>query len=673
VCGTLLADDSDFCPVCALQHAIGTQTYSDSSSSSELCFEHYQVLKSKDGTPMELGRGGMGVTYKAIDTHLRCPVALKIIRAQFLGNESARSRFLREARAAASVCHPNVATVHHLGESGGNYFYVMEFVDGETLEALLHRRGRLETELALEVLTHVAAGLTAIHKQHLVHRDIKPSNIMVTWDEGRLENAKIIDLGLAKGVTEDTLSIAGSFIGTPAYASPEQFAGLGTDIRSDLYSLGLTLWEMLSGKPPFYGSTAELMDQHQHVAPPFEKLTNIPEPIIALLNVLLAKDPSQRFQNPAQLQKAITKVRAAIASRLRLTADELRSVSAEVTANVSKNKPSKPAVRWVLGVGLCLAAGLIVWFSFFGHAGFLSNLRLTGTAQTEKSIAVLPFESLSDNKNDGYFADGVQDEILANVARISQLKVISRTSVMQYRTDTKRDLRQIANALGVVNVLEGTVRRAANHVRITTELIDAINDRTIWSEIYDRDLSDIFAIQSEVAQTVADKLAATLSPEEKKNIEAIPTENPEAYDLYLQAKERRNYAGVFPLLTGYEKPMREAIDLLDRAIRLDPNFTLAYCASAEANDWLYRAYDPTAMRRALGDSAIKHALLLQPSLPDVHLRYANHLYMAYRDYERARVQLAIARRDMPNSPEAAPEKSIAVLPFENISANKEDV
>jgi TolB-like protein len=198
-------------------------------------------------------------------------------------------------------------------------------------------------------------------------------------------------------------------------------------------------------------------------------------------------------------------------------------------------------------VGLCLAGGLVAWFSFFGYAGFLSDLRLTGAVQAEKNIAVLPFESLSDNKNDSYFADGVQDEILANVARISQLKVISRTSVMQYRTDTKRDLRQIANALGVVNVLEGTVRRAANHVRITTELIDAINDRTTWSEIYDRDLSDIFAIQSEVAQTVADKLAATLSPEEKKNIEAIPTENLEAYDLYLQAKERRNYAGVFPL------------------------------------------------------------------------------------------------------------------------------
>jgi serine/threonine protein kinase len=252
VCGTLLADDSEYCPVCAFQGALAPEkTESLSDISSELHFEHYQVLKNAEGTPFELGRGGMGVTYKAIDTHLRCPVALKIIGAQFLGNESARSRFVREARAAASVHHSNVATVHHLGESGGNYFYAMEFVDGETLETLIRRRGPLEVDLSLEIITQAAGGLTAIHKQHLVHRDIKPSNIMLTWEEDRLDNVKIIDLGLAKGVTEDSLSMAGGFVGTPVYASPEQFAGLGTDIRSDLYSLGVTLWEMLVGKPPF--------------------------------------------------------------------------------------------------------------------------------------------------------------------------------------------------------------------------------------------------------------------------------------------------------------------------------------------------------------------------------------------------------------------------------------
>jgi serine/threonine protein kinase len=349
-----------------LRGAVETQSDSISDISSELHFEHCQVLKNEDGTPLELGRGGMGVTYKAIDTHLRCPVALKIIGAQFIGNESARSRFFREARAAASVHHPNVATVHHLGESVGNYFYAMEFVDGETLEAHIHRCGRLESELALEMLTQVAAGLTAIHKQHLVHRDIKPSNIMLSWEEGRLENVKIIDLGLAKGVTEDTLSIAGSFIGTPTYASPEQFAGLGTDIRSDLYSLGVTLWEMLSGKPPFQGSAAELMDQHQNAAPPLVKLRNIPEPIIALLDVLLAKDPNQRLQNPAQLQQAATRVREAIASGSKLTADELRSAGELAGPRSPKAKPKKQPIRWVAGSGLCVAVVAIAWFFFSG-------------------------------------------------------------------------------------------------------------------------------------------------------------------------------------------------------------------------------------------------------------------------------------------------------------------
>src|SRR6266446_1970508 len=241
VCGTALSGDSDLCPVCALHGALKPKSDSRSDISSELHFEHYTVLRNADGTPVELGHGAMGVTYKAFDVHLQRPVALKIINARFIGDDSARLRFVREARAAGSVRHPNVASVFHLGESGGNYFYAMEFVEGETLETLIRRSGRLETDMALEVVAQVAAGLTAIHKQHLVHRDIKPSNILVDLEEGRLETAKIIDLGLAKGVAEEvSISTVGSFTGTPEYASPEQFSGLGTDIRSDLYSLGIT-------------------------------------------------------------------------------------------------------------------------------------------------------------------------------------------------------------------------------------------------------------------------------------------------------------------------------------------------------------------------------------------------------------------------------------------------
>jgi eukaryotic-like serine/threonine-protein kinase len=266
---------------------------------------------------------------------------------------------VREARAAASVRHRNVATVFHLGESEGNYYYAMEFVDGETLQTLVRRRARLEVELALEIVTQVAAGLTAIHKQHLVHRDVKPSNIMLSWEEDRLENVKIIDLGLAKGVTEDSLSMAGGFVGTPAYASPEQFAGFGTDTRSDLYSLGITLWNMLSGKPPFQGSIAELMDQHQHGLLPVERLKDLPAAVVALLQVLLAKDPNQRFQTPGQLQKALAKVRSALASGSRLNADDLKSAGDEVPEDLAKGKTKKEPIHWLLGAGLCLAIVLI--------------------------------------------------------------------------------------------------------------------------------------------------------------------------------------------------------------------------------------------------------------------------------------------------------------------------
>ena len=652
VCGTLLADDSSYCPVCALRGAVETQSDCLRDTSSELRFEHYQVLRNQDGKPLELGHGGMGVTYKAIDTHLRCPVALKIIRARLLGNESARSRFLREARTAASVHHSNVATVHHLGESGGNYYYAMEFVDGETLETVIRRRGRLETDLALEIVTQVAAGLTAIHKQHLVHRDIKPSNIMLSWEEGRLENVKIIDLGLAKGVTEDTLSIAGSFIGTPTYASPEQFAGLGADIRSDLYSLGVTLWEMLSGKPPFRGSAAELMDQHQHAEPPFEKLTNIPEPVSALLQVLLAKDPNQRFQNPAQLQQALTKVRGAIHSGLRRTADELRATGDREPESVAKGRPRKQPIRWALIVALCLVAALITWFFSSGRFG-LFNQQSKLAAPSEKSIAVLPFENISANKDDAYFADGVQDEILNNLAKIAQLKVICRTSVMQYRPDTKRDLREIANTLGVAKVLEGTVRRDGNHVRVSTELVDAHTYNTIWADSYDRDLTDIFAIQSEISQTVASKLSAKLSPEERKDIEEKPTNNLEAYDLYLQAKQLLA-ANYWVSSQSSEKEIySKIISLLEEAIHKDHKFALAYCLLTKAHDILhFDGIDHTLERRALGDAAANEALRLRPDLPEAHLAMAFHLYYCYRDFERARVQIAIAAQSLPNNAEA---------------------
>jgi serine/threonine protein kinase len=251
----------EFCPVCLLRKGLAGGAESGESSSGNVLtplpdqpaprFDHYELVTGEDGKPVELGRGAMGVTYKAFDVDLHCPVTLKVISERYLGDESARLRFLREARAAASVRHPNVASVFHLGRTGSSYFYAMEFVEGETLEKLIKRSGRLEIKLALEIAWQVASGLAAVHKQNLVHRDIKPSNIMASPEEGSTVTAKIIDLGLAKPVNEPgsqtAISLPGGFAGTPEFASPEQFAGVGVDIRSDLYSLGVTLWEMVTG------------------------------------------------------------------------------------------------------------------------------------------------------------------------------------------------------------------------------------------------------------------------------------------------------------------------------------------------------------------------------------------------------------------------------------------
>ena len=325
-CGNELSGAMEFCPVCMLRKGLAGGVVSGESSFEEAVkstpeqavqrFEHYELLRGDDGKPIELGRGAMGVTYKAVDVDLRCLVTLKVISEQYLGDESARLRFLREARAAASVRHPNVASVFHLGRTGSSYFYAMEFVEGETLENLIKRSGRLDVKLALEIATQVAAGLAAVHEQNLVHRDIKPTNIMVRLKEERIVTAKIIDLGLAKTLdeplSEAEISVPGVFAGTPEFASPEQFAGVGVDIRSDLYSLGVTLWEMLISHAPFRGSSVEVMYQHQHAPLPVEQLKDIPQPLVVLLEVLLAKDPVRRFQNPAELLKVMPTVRDAI-------------------------------------------------------------------------------------------------------------------------------------------------------------------------------------------------------------------------------------------------------------------------------------------------------------------------------------------------------------------------
>jgi serine/threonine protein kinase/TolA-binding protein len=389
ICGAKFPATSDFgpCPVCLLRGAgVDSAPAESANPISEpdtreteagtmvRRFDNYEVMLDDQGAPIELGRGAMGVTYKAFDVDLRIAVALKVISEKYVGDESARLRFLREARAAARVRHPNVASVFRLVKSSGEYFYAMEFVEGETLEVLIGRQGRLEIKPVLEIASQVAAGLSAVKEQSLVHRDIKPSNIMVRFREGGLITAKIIDLGLAKAVSESgsesVISTPGAFAGTPDFASPEQFAGLPVDIRSDLYSLGVTLWEMLTGRVPFRGSPPEVMHNHQHAPLPLEQLQGLPQPMVVLLGILLDKDPAQRFQSPAELIKALSLVTAAINAGRTLTPQQLRTTLSHELAEFQKKaafpqrvKALFEKVRWAVftAVFLMLSVVLSIW------------------------------------------------------------------------------------------------------------------------------------------------------------------------------------------------------------------------------------------------------------------------------------------------------------------------
>ena len=343
-CGHVFSRAMKFCPVCMLRKALGGKSGSGEPAPLSRRLEHYELVTDEHGKPIELGRGAMGVTYKAFDVDLRCPVALKVITERYLGDESARLRFLREARAAASVRHPNVASVFHLGRNGEDYFYAMEFVEGETLERLVKRAGRLQVKLALEIARQVSAGLAAVHKQKLVHRDIKPSNIMVNLEAEGAVTAKIIDLGLAKAMYEASsqvgISAAGAFVGTPEFSSPEQFAGVAVDIRSDMYALGATFWYMLSGKAPFGGTASELMHQHLHAPLAIEQLGQIPQPVAMLLEVLLEKDPTIRFQSPTQFLNALPTVMGAMDADRPITRKSLETLTALVISRSTETSIS---------------------------------------------------------------------------------------------------------------------------------------------------------------------------------------------------------------------------------------------------------------------------------------------------------------------------------------------
>ena len=473
---------------CLLRAGIGSEeeTVHDSMPDAlegGLRFGVYEIDCREDGSLYELGRGAMGVTYRATDTSLQRKVALKIIKTDIAERSAdARERFMREARAAAALRHENIATVYQFGMclETGQYFYAMELIEGETLEERVRRAGPLDARTTIDIAQQVTSALAAAEKHGLVHRDLKPANLMLVSPDGETSNnkklvVKIIDFGLAKAfhTATDLKSLTHDrFVGTPAFASPEQFEHSALDVRSDIYSLGETLWFALTGKTAFSGRTMEEIHRAQKSnVLPLEQLkaAHVPHRLKSLLESMLAFEPASR---PGTSE---------LAARLKRCSPEARSVR-------------RTRVTLAAAALLILSASAAIIFLWIRTHNSISNL---GTP--EKSIAVLPFENRSEDKANAYFADGIQDEILTRLSNIADLKVISRTSTRQYQSKPA-NLREIAKQLGVATILEGSVQKVADQVRVNVQLINAQTDSHLWADIYDRKLTDIFAVESEIAK-----------------------------------------------------------------------------------------------------------------------------------------------------------------------------
>jgi serine/threonine protein kinase/tetratricopeptide (TPR) repeat protein len=508
----------------------------------------------------------MGVTFKARDTNLKRDVALKVVRAQYLANEVVRQRFVTEARAAASLRHSNVASVYHLGKTGEDYFYAMEFVEGESLANVLKYRGPLEVGLALEIVDQVAAALSAAYRQNIVHRDIKPSNLMLVFGEGGHVTVKVIDFGLAKPIRGSTSearpSEAGMFLGTPHFASPEQCSGKEADIRSDLYSLGVTFWVMLTGKVPFDGPTLDVMEKHRHAVPPLEQLERIPKPVVSLIESLLEKDPAKRPQTPYELQRMIQQVRE--------SPELLQSYSGRLLERiqVSRKRPRFSIGNLILVITLIGGiAGVCLYFAYWKPSH----------RTHAKSVAVLPFENVGEDKQKEYFGDGLTTEVIFQLSKIADLRVISRNSVLHYKSELGapgKTLDKIAEELQVATILESSVQRLGNRVKIVSILYEARSGRPLWGASYDRELEDIFAIQTDVAENIAAALQVRLSARQQATLEKKPTENLTAYDLYLR--------GVALWELRHKDDNEKAITLFKEALDQDPKFALGYVGLANA-------------------------------------------------------------------------------------------
>jgi len=565
--------------------------------------------------------------FLAEDLRHRRRVALKVLRPE-LAAEIGPERFLREIEMAAGLNHPHILPLLDSGEAGGLLYYVMPYVEGESLRGRLAREKQLPLDDALQIAREVADALSYAHSHDVVHRDIKPENILLSGG-----HAVVADFGIARAITVaggGALTATGVALGTPAYMSPEQAAGSrDVDGRSDLYSLGCVLYEMLAGQPPFTGPTVEsLVHQHLAVEAPSVALMRpaVPGWVAAAVQRALAKAPADRFSPVALFAEA-------------LAPRESGAVAATPPAALARSASRPWRLALLAGATVVVAAGALLVLRPGRRAPAPAR-----PVHARSEIAVLPFQNLSAEGPHAYFAGGLHDELLTQLAKVAALKVISRTSVMGYQ-GTSRPLKLIATELGVGSVLEGSVQVVGGRLRVTVQLIDAATDEHLWAERYDRTLDDAFAIQSEVAQRIVAAVGAALTSAEQGRLTAAPTANAEAYRLYLQGREYSTRLGY--LRKNYEI----AQQLYERALAVDPNFALAHAALSLVHGQMYFFHDPSAARKAHQRQEAEAAVRLAPDLPQAHIAMGVVHYYGARDYHRALDEFAIALEGLPNDAE----------------------
>jgi len=587
---------------------------------AEWLLGNYQILE-------EIGRGGMGVIYRARQRHSRRIVALKRILSYHADSQDTLVRFRREAQAAANLDHPNILPIYEVSESHeGLPFFSMKFAGGGSLlEAATSLRS--DPRRAVGLMAKVAHAVQYAHDQGILHRDLKPGNILL---DGRGE-PMVSDFGLAKWL-EPTgrLTRTPSVFGTPGYIAPEQVNGSGGKLTAaaDIYSLGAVLFDLLTGRPPFTGEHA-LKTVQQATEKPAPKLRSLAPGLDRDLETICAKclerEPQVRYRSAGELADDLERW---------LHGDSIIA------------RPVSPPVRlWRWSRRNPLVAGMAALLLALAIAvGGMILKAQTVSPPAASGIAVLPFESLSSEKENAFFADGIYDGVLSKLAKLSNLKVINHNSVAKYRG--ARDSLEVGRALNVAYVLNGSVRKNADRIHVNAELIGTRKNARVWAEQYDRNLGDLFTLQGEIAQTIADKLGVRVSPAEKSALQEAPTADLISYEAYLRAK---NLLYGIALSTRQEEDLFQAVQLLDQAEARDPSFFDAYCQLAGAHDRIYfGGFDHTDARVKLAQTAIQSVQRLRPESGETHLALAQHYYYAHGDYDRARQELVLARLTLPN-------------------------